>query len=85
MLKKGIAIEEQLQRDEGLAYHYSVLGGVYSQMGRFDEAEDMYRRTLATQQKLGNRLFEARTISGLGQVLRGERQYARSGGVVPAG
>ena len=30
----------------------------------------MYHRTLATQQKLGNRLFEARTMSGLGQVLR---------------
>ena len=30
----------------------------------------MYRQTLAVQQKLGNRLFEARTLSGLGQVLR---------------
>ena len=40
ILKKGIEIEERLQRDEGLAHHYSVLGGVYRQTGRFDEAEE---------------------------------------------
>ena len=56
-------------KSTGFVY-YSVLGGVYRQMGRLDEAAAMYRRTLAVQQKLGNRLFEARTLSGLGQVLR---------------
>ena len=71
ILKKGIAVEEQLQaRRGGWLIITASLGGVYRQMGRFDEAEAMYRRTLATQQKLGNRLFEARTVSGLGQVLR---------------
>ena len=30
----------------------------------------MYRRTMAIQQKLGNKQFEARTMGGLGQVLR---------------
>jgi len=49
IVKKGIEIEERLQRDVGLGHHYGVLGGVYRQAGRFDEAEEMYRRTLAIQ------------------------------------
>ena len=55
MLKKSLAINEKLGRQEGMASQYGNLGLIYRTRGELDRAEEMLKKSLAIFEKVGRR------------------------------
>ena len=78
MLKKSLAIEEKLGRQEGMANQYGNLGLIYRTRGEFDRAEEMLKKSLAIDEKLGRQEGMANQYGNLGVIYRDARR-ARPG------
>ena len=58
MFQNSIEIEESLGRLEGIANHYENLGNILKIKSDFDGAEQMYRKALEINTKLGRQLWQ---------------------------
>ncbi len=70
MLRKALAIEEKLGRQEGMASEYGNLGVVYMTRGDLEQAEEMFRKSLAINEKLGRQENMATTCGNLGLIYK---------------
>jgi len=78
VLRKGLALEEMLGRQEGMAIQYGNLGLVYRTRGELDRAEEMARESLTINEKLGRQEGLASQYASLGGLYtqRGELDRA---------
>jgi tetratricopeptide (TPR) repeat protein len=53
MLKKSLAINEKLGRQEGMAASYGNLGNIYWTRGELDRAEEMLKKALVRFKAVG--------------------------------
>ncbi|OAB61292.1 hypothetical protein AY599_02025 [Leptolyngbya valderiana BDU 20041] len=79
MLRKSVAIEEELGRKEGMASDYSNLGVILRHGGDLEGAEAMHRKALAIDEELGRKEGMAYNYGNLGviAVQRGDAAEAR--------
>jgi tetratricopeptide (TPR) repeat protein len=78
MQRKALALNEVLNRKEGMAIVYGNLGIIHEIRGELDQAEEMQRKALKLYHELRNKEGMAASYSNLGLIhgIRGEFEQA---------
>ena len=65
---RGLAMDEELGRTEGMAAKFGNLGNIAKQRGDLDKAKDYHQRSLAIETELGRKEGIAAELSNLGNI-----------------
>ncbi|MBZ5613807.1 MAG: tetratricopeptide repeat protein, partial [Acidobacteriia bacterium] len=68
-------LERSASRDRVEAMYLNSLGGVLHRQGKFDDAEDVFRRSADIEQRLGNQRGQAMVLNSLGGVLQRQGKF----------
>ncbi len=68
MYRRALEMDEELDREDGVASDYSYLGLIYNKRGDLDEAERMHRKALEISERLGHQEGMAADYGNLGVI-----------------
>ena len=77
-VKKGLAIFEKLNSDEGKGYAFGLAGSVYARLWQYTKALENYGQSLQMKKKIGDVKGEADTLDDIGGVYGSLSQYGKA-------